>query len=186
MSSSNNGKGYLTVMLSNNGYHFRRYVHRLVAKAFIPNPENKPEVNHKNGIKDDNTAENLEWVTTKENMKHARDTGLIPEHGYAHTAEINKKISKTVKRLWKMGIYKKRTSEDWTPEQRERARQGQLNSTKKKRGAQHPDARRIRCIETGEVFDCIKFADKKYGGRTIKDAVRGRQKTAHGLHWEYV
>jgi len=69
-------KGYLYCGLFSNGVRKFFFRHRLVAKAFIPNPENKPEVNHKNGKPDDNKVDNLEWATHAENVKHAYDTGL--------------------------------------------------------------------------------------------------------------
>ena len=71
-----NSNGYSMVCLSNKGKSRLCSVHRLVAKAFIPNPENKPEVNHKDGNKQNNRVDNLEWATDREQMIHAYSTGL--------------------------------------------------------------------------------------------------------------
>jgi len=68
--------GYPVLNLYSNGFSKQEYVHRLVAKTFIPNPENKRTVNHIDGIKTNNHVYNLEWATDSENIKHAYDNGL--------------------------------------------------------------------------------------------------------------
>lgn len=68
--------GYAHQCLSENNKSYNYKVHRLVAKAFIPNPENKPCVNHIDGDKLNNCVDNLEWVTYSENTHHAYKTGL--------------------------------------------------------------------------------------------------------------
>lgn len=76
LSPSKHKRGYHLVLLTKNKQHKQHYVHRLVAKAFIPNPQNKIEVNHKDGNKINNSVDNLEWCTRTENSEHAYLNGL--------------------------------------------------------------------------------------------------------------
>lgn len=66
-----NTKGYLKIGLTKNNKCVKFRVNRLVAKAFIPNPYNLPQVNHKDGNKANNSFTNLEWITNGDNQRHA-------------------------------------------------------------------------------------------------------------------
>lgn len=70
LSKTDNGRGYKIVILYKNGKRKNAYVHRLVAEHFIENPNSLREVNHKDFDKDNNSVENLEWVSSSENKKH--------------------------------------------------------------------------------------------------------------------
>lgn len=76
-SKYNKKRGYEYVHYDENGVHKAKAVHRLVAESFIPNPENKATVNHKDGNKRNNCVVNLEWMTNLENQQHARKMGLF-------------------------------------------------------------------------------------------------------------
>lgn len=123
--------GYLMVVLSSPSKRVNCTVHRLVAKAFLPNPNALPEVNHINGDKTNNSITNLEWCSGSDNLYHAYRTGL-----------------------------------------------------------KHKDGKAVVCVETGEVFDSVKDANKRFGVTHyhIADVCnhRGKNKTACGYHWEWV
>lgn len=95
----NSWNGYLATAVGRKGSRRTLLVHRLVCAAFHLNPENKPFVNHKNGIKTDNRAENLEWCTRIENMKHAFSIGLQDNKGENHpTAKLTEGIVRDIRK----------------------------------------------------------------------------------------
>lgn len=77
LSCSLDDRGYVRAKMCRNNKHISKRVHRLVAETFIDNPDNKIEVNHKDGIKTNNKISNLEWATGYENLKHAHRNKLI-------------------------------------------------------------------------------------------------------------
>lgn len=88
---------YFRIDLCKNNIPKRHTVHRLVSQAFIPNPENKPAVNHKDGNPKNNFVENLEWCTIKENSHHSwyvlnNKHKILGQKGYSPAAEKNKKL----------------------------------------------------------------------------------------------
>lgn len=91
--------GYLTIVVSKKGKKKDLKLHILVAKAFIPNPENKPQVNHKDGIKNNCDASNLEWTSHIENQVHATEHGLRPVGEKNGQAKLTTEMVVEIKRL---------------------------------------------------------------------------------------
>ncbi len=109
-SLSNCGYYHIIIRKPNNNKCCLKLIHRLVAKAFIPNPNNLPEVNHKNGIKTDNRVENLEWCTSSQNQIHAIKNKLYETaHGENHCcAKLTEKEVAEIRNKYIPRIYSTR------------------------------------------------------------------------------
>ena len=171
-------KGYERVALSNNNQRKFFPVHRLVAIAFIPNPKNKPCINHKNGVKTDNRVENLEWCTYSENSLHAYATELEKHRrGFRHTEETKLKISKNrtgIKHTqeWKDNmsrIMKGRRFSDDTKKRMSYSAQKNTHSWKPiinlSTGKIYPSvtmARKMEGMKEHEIYKAIKNGEYEY------------------------
>lgn len=191
--------GYLNYgIYDNEGAIKYRSAHRLVALAFIPNPENKPQVNHKDGNKQNNCVSNLEWATPHENEIHKlyvlQNRRGISSKARAvrcvETGEVFPSVRLAALHIGraKSGILdclngKKLTSggyhwvyADVTKNPfEERWKRGTLNKSP------------ILCIETGEVYPSLREAAKAIdrNWKQISECLRGNAKTAGGYHWRY-
>lgn len=96
--------GYVFVTIKGKQYP----IHRLVAQHFVSNPDNKPEVNHKDGNKQNNQASNLEWVTRGENVTHAIRTGLQPNPVHKYKGKFSPEKREEIKALWDAGESKRK------------------------------------------------------------------------------
>lgn len=170
--------GYLTCTLYNGHCARNMKVHRLVAYAFIPNPENKPYVNHINGVKNDNTVNNLEWCTAKENNDHAwkvldsshrRKTMAEHSHNRKWTEESRNKMKDIAKKRVYTEEYRRHMSE---------AHKGKEGNHKTS----------VLCVETGIVFHSIKQASEKMGilRTSICNVLSGLSENAKGYHFRKV
>ena len=106
MKIQNHSHGYNVINLYEHelSRQFSRYIHRLVGQAFIPNPLNKPQINHKDGNKKNNNVSNLEWMTAKENCAHSSKNNLLPKGQNHYYSKLSNKDVKEIKKLIKKGV----------------------------------------------------------------------------------
>ena len=153
--------GYKRVILSKEGITRSLYVHRLVASAFIPNQENKRCVNHKDGNRENNRVDNLEWVTHSENSIHSYRV-----LGYKMSLETITKIQKKRSQSYKMS-----------------------EETKRKIGIKNREhsCKKVLCIELGKEFSSAAKASEWLGltKKTVCKACRCNE-TSGGYHWKYL
>lgn len=165
-----NGRGYLCVNLKAHGKQAQKTIHRLVATAFIPNPDNLPVINHIDGNRGNNDISNLEWCTQLENMRHAFKTGLIKHKPL--TDEQKLKVSTTTKEAMSR------------PEIKEKIRQ----LAKGKVGVKSARHKEVINLDTGETFISVREASKFYRihESNLASCCRGERSIAGGYHWKYI
>lgn len=141
-----NGHGYKQVFVSVHNKRYMRYVHRLVAECFIPNPNNAPEINHKDGDKSNNTVDNLEWCTRSENAIHAIRTGLKPPNSEKQrraSSETGKRNIHFAREGWKKWAQTEAAREHWMKNLEKADRWGTRNEPAEVKAERRREKKRI-------------------------------------------
>lgn len=170
-------RGYLRVCLCNGGISKKMSVHRIVAEVFLDNPNQYPQVNHKDGNKENNLVDNLEWCTCKENIMHAIRNGLV-----IWTPERRKKMSEIA---GKRDMRKMHEAARIANIGRHHGQKTKEKMSKSRKGKNTWCAISIYCPETGELFETIAEAAQKYNvcHESMRVAVK-KGTTCCGLHWK--
>jgi hypothetical protein len=169
-------KGYLSINLidKKSGKSTRNSVHRFVAEAFIPNTDNKPEVNHIDGNKKNNKVDNLEWCTRIENVRHAINTGLMKPHV----------VTEEHKAILRACAIKNQNLLKWQKDNKDKMREMALH-------ASLIQVRRVKQFDKNGVFisqyDSIAEASRTTGisSQNISRCASGKHRTSKGFKWEY-
>lgn len=164
LKKSVDARGYYKVTLVNDYERKTVFVHRLVAMAFVSNPNNLSQVNHIDEDKQNNNSDNLEWCDVTYNCNYGtRNQRISDAHkNKTFSAEHMQKLSES--------------------------QRGEKNSMYGRRYEDSPRARAIICVETQQEYLTCKEASEKTGiSRTsLCNCLQGRSKTAGGFHWEYI
>lgn len=154
MKQATDKDGYKLITLNNK----TRRAHRVIAETFIPNPDNLQQINHKDGNKENNVIDNLEWCDSFYNMQHRYRVLKQKPYNFGLKMSEEQKL--------KLSIIKKG----------------------KNTLGDNARARRVLCIETGKEYSCAREAEIEIGVSKgcVAHCAKGYVKTSGGYHWQYV